>query len=132
PFRPRLDIKQPKDLLLRQPQARWWAILLQQLVEKLPLPVQHFGDAALNRFLGDEARHENRLALADTVDPVDRLVLDGRVPPAVEKEDIVRELEIESDTAGAIAHQDHVLGGIAAEALQHHLPFARGDAAVEA
>src|SRR5216683_1437055 len=46
PFRPRPDIKQPKNLLLRQPQARRRAVLLQQLAEQLALPFQHFGDTS--------------------------------------------------------------------------------------
>ena len=57
-----------------------------------------------------EPRHEHRVLLAEAVGPVDRLVLDGRVPPAVEQEDVVRELQIQPDAAGAVAHQHDVPG----------------------
>ena len=50
--------------------------------------------------------------------PVDRLVLNRGVPPAVEQEDIVRELQIQPDAAGAVTHQEDVLGRVALEAIQ--------------
>ena len=57
----------------------------------------------------DEARDEHRLLLAEPMGAVDRLVLDGRVPPAVEQEHVVGELQVQADAAGAVAHQEDVL-----------------------
>src|SRR4029078_9504130 len=42
-----------------------------------------------------------------------------RVPPAVEEKHVFAELEVESDAAGAVAHQDYVLGFVFFELLKH-------------
>ena len=49
----------------------------------------------------DQAVHEHRLALPEAVHTVGRLLLDGRVPPAVEVEDVVRRRQVEAAAAGA-------------------------------
>ena len=49
--------------------------------------------------------------------PVDRLVFDGRIPPAVEQEDVLRKLEVEPDRAGTIREQQHRVGRILAKPL---------------
>ena len=67
---------------------------------------------------------EHRLLLAQAVGPVDRLVLDGRVPPAVEQEHVVGELQVQPDAAGAVAHQDDVLARVALEAVEDRLALA--------
>ncbi len=56
---------------------------------------------------------------ADAMGPVDGLVLDGRVPPAVEEEDVVGELQVQAHRAGPIAHQDHVGRTVVAEPANH-------------
>src|SRR5208283_4148288 len=84
-----LDVEQAEDLFPRQAQLLGRPILLDQLVEQRTLLLQHLRDAPLDAVLDQEARHEDRLALADAMGPLDRLVLDGRVPPAIEQEHIV-------------------------------------------
>ena len=46
-------------------------------------------DVLFNRSLGDEPVDENRLLLADAVNPVNGLLLGGRVPPRIEKKYVV-------------------------------------------
>ena len=47
----------------------------------------------------DEEMHEHRLRLSDAVRPVRRLVLDRRIPPPVEVDDVRRLREIETKPA---------------------------------
>src|SRR5687768_1369521 len=54
----------------------------------------------LDRVLGDQAVGEHVLGLADAVGAVDRLGLDGRVPPRVEEEDVLGGGEVEAQPAG--------------------------------
>src|SRR5690606_27227182 len=61
---------------------------------------------------------------------VDRLVFDGRVPPAVEQEDVAGELQVEADAAGAVTHQEDAAVRIVAELLDDRVASLRGDAAV--
>ena len=39
--------------------------------------------------------------------PIDRLILDGRIPPAVEEKHILRELEVQAHGARAVGEQQH-------------------------
>src|SRR5262249_686916 len=99
-------------------------------LEELPLLFQHLRDPALDRVLADEALDENRLLLTDAVGAVDRLVLDGGVPPAVEEEDVVHELQVQADAAGAVAHQDDLLVAVRLELIEDRLAFALWNLAV--
>src|SRR5439155_397421 len=47
PLRPCLDVEQPEDLILAQPQRRRRTVLGDQFVEQLPFLFQHLRDAAL-------------------------------------------------------------------------------------
>src|SRR4051812_1381948 len=80
--RARLDVEQAEQLVLVQAQRRRRGVLADHLLEQGALLLQDLGDAPLDGVLRDEARHEDRLLLAQAVRPVDRLVLDGGVPPA--------------------------------------------------
>src|SRR3954470_20591496 len=82
-FRPRLDIEKAENLFLVQAQRRRRFVVRNQIVEELPFALQHLGDPAFNRTRTDKPNDEYRLALANAMRPVDRLILDGRVPPTV-------------------------------------------------
>ena len=57
--------------------------------------------------------------LAQAMGAVDGLVLDRGVPPAVEQEHIVAELEVESHAAGAVAHEKHARVRVRFEPVQN-------------
>ena len=63
----------------------------------LVLNVQHL---LLHGLLGDELVDEDRLGLAQPVDPVEALPLAGRVPGGVQQQEVVGSREVESDTSG--------------------------------
>src|SRR4029079_19656777 len=46
---------------------------------------------------------------------VDRLVFDGRIPPALEKEHVAGALKIQPDAPDAVRHQNHMAGGVVAK-----------------
>src|SRR5438105_2334973 len=104
-FRPSFHVEQPEDFLFVQPERRRRTVLAEHFLKQLPLLFQHLGDAFLDRVLANEALDEYGLFLADAMSAIDRLVLDGGVPPAVEQEDVINELEVEPNAAGAVAHQ---------------------------
>src|SRR5205085_12667303 len=124
PLGPRSHVEQPENVVLRQTQRRRRAVLADHLLKELPFLLQYFRDALLDRSLADEARDEHRLLLAQTMRPVDRLVLDGGIPPAVEEKDIVGELEVEADAAGPVTHEQHVLGRVLLEQVEDRLALA--------
>ena len=72
----------------------------------------------LDRFEHQIAGDRDRPVDADAMGTVDGLVLHRRVPPAVEKEHVVDELQVQAHAAGAVAHQEHVLASVFAEALR--------------
>src|SRR5262249_39222054 len=129
--RPRLNVEKAEDFSLGQAQRWRRAVLLKQLGEKLPFAFEDVGDAILDGSLGDETGDENRGLLADAVGAIDGLVLHRRVPPAIEQENIVGELQVEPDAAGAIAHQENVLFRIVLEAFQQSGALTRWNLAVE-
>ena len=61
------------------------------------LNLNHF---PLDRLVGDELVDEDRLGLAQPVDPVEALPLAGRVPGGIQQEKVVGSGEIKSDTSG--------------------------------
>ena len=63
----------------------------------LVLDLQHL---ALDGVLGDVLVDEDRLGLAEPVDPVEALPLTGRVPGGVQQEEVVGSSEVQSDTSG--------------------------------
>src|SRR5262249_35286446 len=126
----RLDIEQPENLLLIQAHLRRRTVLLDQLIEQLPFALEHLSDAAFQGVLRDEACDENGFLLANAVRAVDGLVFDSGVPPAVEEENVVRKLQIQADAAGAVTHEEDVLGCLALERIQDGLALTVGYAAV--
>src|SRR5436309_4774934 len=110
--RPRLDIEQAEDLLLGQPQRWRRAVLFDQVVEELAFAFEDVGDAAFDGAGGDEASDDDGFLLADAVGAVDGLILDSRVPPAIEEEDVVGGLQIQADAAGAVAHKQDVFARV--------------------
>src|SRR5579862_86533 len=131
PLGPIANVEEIEDLMLVQTKSWRRAVLCNYFLEQTALRIEHFGDAILDCAVRNKACHDDRILLPDTVSASDRLVLDGRVPPAVEEKDIIRELQIQSDAAGAITHQDHVNVRVAPEAVQHTGPFSGWDFPVE-
>src|SRR4051794_30949780 len=79
------NFEQTEDFIFAQAQSRRRLVLRDQFVEQSPLAIEHLGDPALDRLTGNEPRDENRLLLADTMRPVDCLIFDRRIPPAVKQ-----------------------------------------------
>ena len=61
------------------------------------LNLDHF---PLDGLVGDELVDEDRLGLAQPVDPVEALPLAGRVPGGVQQEEVVGSGEVQSHTSG--------------------------------
>ena len=51
--------------------------------------------------------------------PVDGLVFDRRIPPAIEQEDVAGELQVQADPPCPVADQQHVAIRIIAEPANH-------------
>ena len=100
-----LEVEQAEDLRGGEAQrgVRRLAVA-QDRLEQFALLAEDQVDPLFDRVLADEAGDDHRVFLSDAVRPVDRLVLDGRVPPAVKQEDIAGKLQIESDRPRAVAH----------------------------
>ena len=64
-------------------------------------------DPLLDRPRAHHLVHLDDPRLADAVGAVRRLILDGRVPPAVEVEDVVGGRQVEPEAAGAQRHDEH-------------------------
>ena len=109
PFGPRLDVEQPKHILLAHTEVRRRAVAVEDLLEQRPFRLEDLGDSRFDRARREEARDEDRGLLPQAVGAVDCLGRDRRVPPPVVEEDVVRELEIRPDAPRAIAPRDDVL-----------------------
>src|SRR5262249_35421514 len=122
--RPRLDVEQAEDLFLREAQGRRRPILLDQFVEEVPFPFQDFRDPIFNGVLHQEAVDKNRVLLANAMGTIDGLVLDRRIPPAIEQEYVIGALQIQADATGTVAHEYHMEVGVRTEAFQDMVSFA--------
>ena len=69
------------------------------------LQLQHL---FLDRVLGDQAIGEDLAGLADAVGAVDRLRLDGRIPPRIEQEDVFGGGEVQAKAAGLEADEEQL------------------------
>ena len=65
----------------------------------------------------DQPVGEHLARLADAVRAVDRLRLDGRVPPRVEQEHVVGRGQVQAEAAGLEADQEQPAVGIVLEPL---------------
>ena len=68
--------------------------------DEVLLVILNLNHLALNGLVGDELVDEDRLGLAQPVDPVEALPLAGRVPGGVQQQEVVGSGEVESDTSG--------------------------------
>jgi len=57
-------------------------------------------DLLLDRVLRDETVDGDRQTLADAMCAIRRLVLNGRIPPGIEQDDVVRRGEVQSRAIG--------------------------------
>ena len=64
------------------------------------LPLLEGQDALFHRVLGHQAIDQDRAGLAKPMRPVSSLILDGRIPPGVEEENMIRGSEIEPNATG--------------------------------
>ena len=58
------------------------------------------------------------------------LILDGRIPPPVEEEDVLRELEVEPDGAGAVGEEEDGVAAVVLEPLDRLVAGGRRHPAV--
>lgn len=72
-------------------------------------------DAFFYRIGADERGLEDGLVLAEVVGAGGGLCLDGRIPPAVEVDDTVGGLEVQSDPAGADRYQQGAVPWVGSE-----------------
>ena len=77
-----------------------------------------------------EPRDRDRPGGPDAMGAIDRLILDRRIPPAIEQKDVAGQLQIQAHATGPVAHQQHVGVGVLAELPQHAVAPPRGNAAM--
>ena len=99
-------------------------------LEQLPLLLEDAVDPLLDRLDGEEPRDGHGGDDADAVGTVDRLVLDGRVPPAIEQEHVLGELEVQPHAAGPVADQQQVRVRVFGETADYPVALPRRDLAV--
>src|SRR4051794_15800725 len=104
----RTELKEGKDFFPRQAAAWRSGRFVENSVEKLALALKHFIDALFNRIQNQKACYRHGTLHSNSMRSIDRLVLDGRIPPSVEKKYIIRELQIKPNSASTIAHQYHM------------------------
>ena len=73
---------------------------LEQILRQLPLRVNQLVDLLLDRPAADELVHQHVLGLADAKRAIGRLILDRRIPPAIEMHDVRGGGEVEPGAAG--------------------------------
>ena len=62
--------------------------------------------------------------------PIDCLIFDCRVPPAVEQKDVASELQVEANAARSVTHQQHMFVRVIAKGFDHAVALFRGNLAV--
>src|SRR5207244_4510920 len=70
-------------------------------------------------------KRENVLGLPDAMRAVNRLRLDGRVPPGIEQEDVVGTGQVQADAARLKADQEELAGWIRLKLFHARLAIAR-------
>ena len=100
----RRDLMSEADL---HRQSRDFLSAFQKIARQGALGFDERVDAILDRATADELVHEDRLSLANPERPVGRLVLDRRIPPAVEVADVVRRHQVQPGSAGFQRKDEH-------------------------
>jgi len=70
--------------------------------------LEHQVDAFFDGTAADELGNKYGVFLPNAVSPIDGLIFDGRVPPAVVEEDVAGDLQIQANSAHSVAHQQQV------------------------
>ena len=79
----------------------------QDRVGQLPLRCLHLGHLLFDGIFRDQAVGEDVPRLADSVRAIDRLRFGRRVPPGIEQEHVLGGGQVQADTAGLQADQEH-------------------------
>src|SRR5579872_5959056 len=90
---------------------------LQDGVGKLFLLDLQLGNFLFDRVATNQPIGEYLTGLADAVRPVDRLHLNGGVPPGIEQKDVIGGRQIEPQPAGLQTDQEHAAGGVRLKVL---------------
>src|SRR5947208_670699 len=99
---------------------------------QVALLLEHRVHLLLDSASGEQLVHLHRPLLPDPVGAVGRLVLDRRVPPAVEVEDVTRGSEVESRPACLYREHEHLRpAGVVLEPPHHGIARRARDPAVE-
>ncbi len=104
--------------------------IAQDTGENLAFFVEHAVDSLFDRVIADEFRDDHLTFLPNAVRPVDGLVLDRRVPPAVVEKHVASELQIQPHSSGPVAHEQQRAIGILFELAEDGLSFFGGDFSV--
>ena len=62
--------------------------------------------------------------------PIDRLIFNSRVPPAVEQEHVLAKLQVQPHAARSVTHENHGMFGIMFEGVENAVAFIGGDFSV--
>src|SRR5438552_15477730 len=104
---------------------------MDHLRRELALRLEQLIDSLLERPHANETVHEHRLVLTDAMHAVGRLLLDRRVPPAVEMDHVVRRRQVQPATPSLDRDDEdrRPFGGL--ERAQDVVALPRGQPAVE-
>src|SRR5688500_5299778 len=83
-------------------------------------------DFLLHRSVREQAIRDHGLGLSDAMRAVDRLRLDGRVPPGIVENGITRRRQIEPETRGFQREEEHGLAAIALKLIDELGAIFRG------
>ena len=86
------QIEQPKNFILGQAQLGGLAVVLKNFMKQCSLGFEDIVYPLFDRIGHDHSCDGDTASGPDAVCPIDRLVFDGRIPPAVEEKDVAAEL----------------------------------------
>lgn len=95
-------VKEAEQILAGQPGGEGGVMIVDQVAKKFPFFLENGRDSLLDRARREHSLDIYPIFLANPMGAVDRLVFDRRVPPPVEKDDVVGELQVQPDGAGAV------------------------------
>ena len=100
-------LKQRLYILFRENRANA-SLAVEQAIGQLTFSRLEFIHFFLDRAHGHQPVDENRLVLPDAMGAVDRLLLDGRIPPGIEHDHGIRRCQVEAHATGLQADQENV------------------------
>mgnify|MGYP007072892766 CR=1 FL=1 len=115
------QLEESKDLVTSQAQVLWPIRGREQRFEQLTLFFENGMDPFFDRSFAGHAGDGHAAGGTNSMGSIDGLIFDGGIPPSIEQKHVPAKLQIQSNAAGTVTHQQDMFCGIFLELFQNRV-----------